>query len=65
MLLAGDIFEFYKVQGFARFCKDLQGATCNVHARFCKVLQGFARWTRDGGMRENLLGGAVKQPAIT
>ena len=56
MLLAGDIFEFYKVQGFAR-CKDLQ--------RACKVLQGFARWTRDGGMRENLLGGAVKQPAIT
>ena len=50
MLLAGDIFEFYKVQGFARFCKVQGFATCmQGFARFCKV--DTRRWKEGESIR--------------
>ena len=50
MLLAGDIFEFYKVQGFARICKVQGFATCmQGFARFCKV--DTRRWKEGESIR--------------
>ena len=54
MLLAGDIFEFYKVQGFAK-CKVQGFARCNDamcmqgFARFCKV--DTRRWKEGESIR--------------